>query len=141
MTGPADLHAALLTRLDALPSVTAYDGQVPSAPPADEDGRVYPYVVLWPSAGTTAEEARRLSGDAHGAIDWPVALTVAAGTPTWCLQAVALVRAAVEGWTPPGAAGPLREEPTGAAAAGAGRDEDTTPVRFFVPLAFRTYTG
>jgi hypothetical protein len=137
MAGPAALHATTATQLRTIDSVTVFEGQVPSAPPADAGtGRVYPYVVLWGAPGFTPEEARNLEGDADGGLEWPVQVTVAAGDLTWCLGAVGLVRAALDGFRVPG--GRLAEELGGP---GVQVDEDTRPVRFYVPLFFRSLTA
>ncbi len=135
MANPADLHAALLDRLAAIPNVTVYDADVPEAPPADpDDGRVYPYAVAWGSGGFTPDQARALDGDAYGGLDWTARVTVAAGDPGWCLQAVHRVRAVLDGHVLTATAGPLIEEPGDP---GLLRDPDTTPVRWYVPLVFR----
>lgn len=136
MANPAELHAGVVAHLRTLGNLSVYDGEVPDAPPADPGtGHVYPYVVVWPSAGWTPAEARTVDGDGHGALEWPVQVTVAAGEPGWCLEAVHAVRAALDGLEPAVGAGPLREEPGGPTVR---PDRDATPVRFFVPLLFRS---
>lgn len=138
MTSPAVLHAALVAVLDALPTVGAYNGQVPPSPPADDlTGQVYPYVVVWGTAGWTPDDARTLSGGADGALDWPSRVTVAAGDLGWCLEAAHLVRQALEGRELIEGAGPLREDPIDL---GVQKDEDATPPRWYVPLIFRCQT-
>lgn len=138
MTSPATLHAALVAVLDALPTVTAYDGQVASAPPADAlTGKVYPYAVAWGAAGWTTDEGRTLDGDADGALEWPAPVTVAAGDVGWLLGAVDLVRAALEGRVLVPGAGPLREDP---GTPSAQKSPDIAPARWFVPLIFRCQT-
>lgn len=138
MTSPAVLHAALVAVLDALPTVGAYNGQVPPNPPTDDlTGQVYPYVVVWGTAGWTPDDARTLSGGADGALDWPSRVTVAAGDLGWCLEAAHLVRQALEGRELIEGAGPLREDPIDL---GVQKDEDATPPRWYVPLIFRCQT-
>lgn len=132
---PAALHTDTLERLRGLQSLTVYDSTVPDNLPADTDGRVYPYAVLWPVPGNTPDTARNLEHDPAGGLTWDARVTVAAGTPTWTLQALPLVRARLEGWriTPLSI---LSELDTGGVTVT--EDRDTTPHRWYVPLTFRT---
>lgn len=136
MANPADLHTALLERLRTLTTLRVFDGDVPTSPPAEPaTGRVYPYAVAWGSPGYTPEEARGLDADADGGLAWPVQVTVAAGDLTWCLHAVHLVRTALDGHVlAPGAGVLVEDEGT----PGVQPDRDTTPLRWFVPLTFRS---
>lgn len=136
MTTPEALHAPALALLRAVPTLTVYDGIVPTSPPADASGRTYPYVVLWPSAGFRPNEiADDLAGTPDEALDWLVQATVAAGNVTWCLQAATLTRRALAGAFLTPQTGRLREEP---GAPPITVDPDVKPARFFVPLLFRT---
>lgn len=137
MGTPAALHAALKARLDALATVDAYAGTVPTNPPADAHGRVAPYAVIWASGGHVDPDGRALDGAADGALTWPVQITVAAGDPDWCLGAVGVVRAWLDGHELVAGAGPLREEPT---ALQMQRDDKHSPPRWYVPLLFRCQT-
>lgn len=132
---PAALHAAVIARLQAagIADFEVYDADVPSAPPADGAGRAYPYAVAWGAPGWTPNEARTLDGDAHGALQWPEPVTVAAGSPGWCLAAAQAVRDALDGFHIDGA-GFLREQP---GTPNMQRDPDTTPPRWYVPMTFR----
>lgn len=139
MGDPAALHTALMARLDALTNIEAYNAQVPANPPAEAGtGRVYPYVVAWPSAGHADPDARTVDDSTHGALGWPVQVTVAAGDPGWCLAAAQKVRTHLEGHTLTTGAGPLREETV---APPVQRDDDVNPPRWFVPLLFRCQTA
>lgn len=126
-----------MTRLKTIETVTTYEGEVASSPPAQPgSGRVYPYVVAWPSAGHTPEEQERALTGHDGALDWPVQLTVAAGEVEWCLDAADLVRARLENHELlPGIT--LQEDPSGPPIQ---PDRDAHPVRFYVPLLFRALT-
>lgn len=133
---PADLHAATLERLRGLSTINVHDSTVPDSPSADSDRRVFPYAVVWPVPGSTPEAARNLEFDPGGSLMWDARVTVASGDPTWTLQALGLVRARLEGWRPvPGSV--LGEVETGGTVVL--EDETTRPVRWFVPLQFRTY--
>lgn len=140
MADPADLHAAVLARLRAITSLSVHDADVPKNLPAEPNtGRVYPYLVLWPTAGHTPDDARTLGGVDGTELTWPFQVTAAGGTVTWALQAAALARGQLEDWFPPfPGAGQVHEDQT---APFIGKDEDVTPARFFVPLLFRTHTG
>lgn len=138
MTSPLDLHTALVARLQTLPNITLYDGQVPDDVPAEPvTGRVYPYAVVWGAPGFTDLTEMDLGDHAHGALDWPVQVTVAAGDLTWCLRALAEVRSIVEGARLIPAAGILHEEPGNRIET----DRSVAPVRFYAPLLFRTKTA
>ena len=95
MSTPAVLYAALVTRLRTITTISVYEGTVPTVPPADADGRVYPYAVAWPGPGGPLGETS-LDELAHG-MSWASQVTVAAGDIARCLQAVALVRTAQVG--------------------------------------------
>ncbi|PYG00163.1 hypothetical protein SAMN05216184_104102 [Georgenia satyanarayanai] len=129
----ADLHAALLARLTGA-TVTLYDGEVPPHPPADPQGRVYPYVVVWATAGRPTVE-RPVSDDPGGHLTWNPQVTVVAGTTSWLLAAIGVVRERLEGaaltpWVR------LRERTD--TEVPVQKDPDTTPARYFLPLYYST---
>lgn len=132
MTDPADLHTAAFAILDALPTVTGFDSDVPAKPSADALGRVYPYAVLWPGPGGDSADADLVTG---GALSWVAQITVAAGDPTWCLRAVGVVRAALRDVWLVDTASPLRDITP--ASRVVMRDTDPTPPRWYFPLLFR----
>ena len=133
---PAELHTTALNRLQGLTTLTVYDSEVPANPVADSRGRVYPYTVLWPVPGNTTEAARNLEADAQGGLMWDARVTVASGDSMWTLEALALVRARLEGFRlAPGSM--LTEVDVGGTTVQ--RDPDTTPARWYVPLQFRTH--
>ncbi len=139
MTSPADLHDSLVALLKTIGTVNVFDADVPDKPPADTSGKVFPYVVVWPSAGWyPADEADPLCAQPDGSLVWPVQLTVAAGNPAWVLPAAAAVRAKVAGVHLTSTAGPLRED---AGAVNVQKDTDTSPTRWFVPLLYRAQTA
>lgn len=131
----AELHAVTLALLAAIPTVTGYDADVPSTPPAETTtGRVYPYAVLWPSPGGEGPEPS--VADLAG-LDWTCQVTVAAGDVGWCLQAVGLVRTALDrAVLAPGVV--LRDETSPLQKVR--RDPDVSPPRWYVPLEFRALT-
>ena len=135
MTTPLELHAAVLDALEAIATVQVFDGDVPAKPPAAADGRVYPYAVAWPGAGTPDPEPD-VAAQPRGELAYEERVTVASGSVTWTLQAVQLVRARLHHVEIlPGVR--LREERLGVPAT---KDPDTSPVRWYVPLAFRCLT-
>lgn len=142
MTAPADLHGLVLDRLAGITSLRVYDSTVGVLPdgsrerlPADGDGRVYPYAVLWPTPDWTPGVGRDLEHDAQGALTWDARVTVASGDPHWTLQAVPLVRSRLDNW--PVRAGNRLGELEGAV--DVALDRDTSPPRWFVPLTFRVH--
>lgn len=140
MTSPHDLHAAVLARLQALaPAISVYDGDVPDDPPADGQGRVAPYVVLWPAPGYYPHaEADAVAPAPAGELAWETVVTVVAGTPAWWLDAVPQVRGALVGYQPAPHAGPLREEP---GMQNAIKDTDTKPARWYSVLRLTLLTA
>jgi hypothetical protein len=130
---PAELHAAVFERLEALPTVAAFDGDVPPNPPADRaTGLVYPYAVLWPGPGGDTTDADLVTS---GALTWDAQITVAAGDVAWCLGAVNVVRFALRDQWVLDTASPLRDVTP--ASRTVMRDPDPAPPRWFVPLLFR----
>ena len=132
MTRLADLHAEVLAALRAITTVTSYDGDVPTSPPSQPDGRVLPYAVLWPAAGGSPQE--RPLGGCTGLLTWSPRVTVAAGEVGWCLDAISLVRATLADRYLAAASGYLREITP--ASRSLMRDVDTDPVRWYLPLEF-----
>lgn len=127
------------TRLDAIPLLTVYVGEVTGTPETipGQPGRVKPYAVLFSGDGSPIDEAP-LTADTTGTLTWPFTVTCAAGHHTDALAAIDAVHGQLDGWfpvlagyqfgpvgTPPGFdAGPVR------------RDTTVEPSRFFLPLAF-----
>jgi hypothetical protein len=132
------LHAGVLEALNAVPHITGYDGNVPANPPADTDGYVLPYWVLWPSPGIHPAEALSPGCATGPELDWLLQVTCVGGDSIRCLQAVTLVRGALTGLTPATGAGYLRQEPVNTPMQ---IDRDVTPPRHFLPLFFRCLTA
>ena len=130
----ASVMAQVLARLQTLPHISVFSGDVPLNVPADSSGNVYPYVVLWGSVGRDNVHGEDLTGGTEGAVVVPVRVTVAAGDPEWCLAAAEQVRALLSRWQPTGAER-LRDDHTEPTML---EDKDVTPRRWFVPLEFRT---
>jgi len=132
VTAPDVLHAAAVAALKTIGStrVTVFEADVPNRPPALADGRVLPYVVVWPGPGATATE-QAVTGPSG--LDWSVQVTVAAGDVTWCLQACTLVRGVLHGKVLVTGTGPLVDDtPRGLTVT---RDP-ALPDRWFAPLIF-----
>jgi hypothetical protein len=135
----ADLHAATLTLLRTIGTVTIHDGKVPPSPAADPSGRTYPYAVLWPSAGFyPSTDADTLCEEPGDELTWPVQVTVAAGDPTWCLQAADLVRKKLNKARLTPRSGLLRQDEVSIPAT---LDPAVSPARWFIPLLFRTQSA
>lgn len=136
MADAVELHAAVVARLrDQVPAVTVYDGDVPKNLPADANGRVYPYVVVWDSPGSfPATEAATLGSVDYAALEWECRATVAAGDLAWLRSAAARVRKALLGYRPGSRlSGTLSDEDTVPVTQ---KELDTTPARYYVPLLF-----
>lgn len=133
-----DLTDALAAHLATLP-IGVYVGDVPDNLPADDSGRVKPYAVIWPTVGWTPDDARSVGGDdsTDPGTEWPIQITVAAGSLTWCGQAADLVRSHLAGHRLTAGAGPLRLGPGPAIQP----DDDVHPRRWFVPLSYRCLTN
>lgn len=120
----------------AAPLVNVYLGAVPATPPADPDGRVHVYAVLYPTPGAATQD--RLVPIIDG-LTWSFQVTCVGGDPTRCLACVDAVTGALTGrplalggiatgWLRElGDPGPARE------------DRDATPSRWFVPLTYQLF--
>jgi hypothetical protein len=143
-----DLLVEHLRALPGPPTVTIYRGEVPDHPPKlktaagddDASGRVAPYAVVFDGTGPTdLEPALQRCGED---LRWTPQVTVAAGVPTDCIQAVDRVYAWVCYWSPsiPGVAAGEMEPPPGYDP-GPPRPDRTLPSewppRFFVPLQWQ----
>lgn len=135
MTTVDALHAAVLAALRGISSIQVYDGDVPPSPPAAASGRVYPYAIVWPGAGTPDPEPN-VAAEQRGELAWEERVTVASGSVDWTVKTISLVRARLHNVEIlPGVR--LREEPLGTPVT---KDPDADPHRWFVPLAFRCLT-
>lgn len=136
------LTQAVADRLEDpdLPSLklsVVYRGEVDSKPPVIDDGsgRVQPYAVVWPSAGTPARDGRELA-DTYSNLDWLVQVTVAAGRQEDALAALDRVWDRLVGWAPEleGVACSPLEPQLGYDPGPMRRDDDKTPPRHYTPL-------
>ena len=124
-------------RLDALPAVNTYRGEIDGTPPTDPDGRVHAYAIAYFGAGQP--QAMRLDGGARG-LRWTFQVTCVGGDDVralWCINEVRGVLLGVR--VPVGTGrvsgkvrevtdpGPLR------------RDDDVSPSRMYLPLQFGVY--
>lgn len=131
----------LLTRLRTLTAVEVYDAEVPAHPPAlagDDEGRVGPYVVAYPSAGTPTSETDL--ADSSDDLVYTFQLTCAAGYRADCEYLIDRVRPLMRSWAPvlDGVNFGLVRPPVGYDPGPIRRDQDVTPPRFYVPLQYRT---
>lgn len=127
------VHDTVWAVLDAIAGINTYDGEVPSTPPVDADGRVHAYAVLYASPG--ALYASTLAG-AQTSLLGSFQVTCVGGDPTravWCVDKVrtglAGATVTIDGQTRIIRArsedpGPVR------------RDDDVRPPRHYVPLEF-----
>lgn len=127
-----DLHAAVKALLEQIGNTTTYEGEVPKTPPADSIGRVYPYYVIHPTAGSEPDEDTVAAAPVTD-LDWLVQVTVVGGTLTRVLEAARLARAALARVYLTDGVTPLREVPMRVPVQ---VDEDNAPHRLFLPLQF-----
>lgn len=132
MTDELAASDALWAKLDAIANITTYDGEVPKNPPLGADGRVDPYAVLY--AGGGLRFASALNG-LQSSLSSTFQVTCAAGDRTRAMWCVRQVRDGLIGPITIGGRtylvrstdldpGPIR------------RDDNVTPVRFYLPLEF-----
>lgn len=134
MTTGSALTADVRDKLTGIPHTTVYVGSVPKTVPTTGEGRIKPYIVLWPDAGDEPAEAP-LDMTAPG-ISWGCIVTVAAYTAMEVLATAATVRARLHRQTGPGGATYV-QVPNGAKV---GEDLDEKPPRQFLPMEFRALT-
>ena len=126
-------------RLDTLTGVTVYRSEVPSSPPTitGSDGRVKPYVVLWPFGGVPAREQDL--GDQSTDIDYGGQLDCVAGYIEDCEALIDRVHPLVYRWSPTIAGlsfGGFRP-PVGFQPGAVQKNEAVNPPRYWVPLQYR----
>lgn len=141
------LSTAVMTRLATVTNATGYYGEVgqglpgatvPEKPPADADGRVKAYYVLYPSPGTPSPDQDL--GDTHEDLDWLIQVTAAAGYLQDLLALIDRIDAALYRWAPvvAGIQCTGLKPPLGFNPGGIQRDRDFTPNRLWTPLQYRT---
>jgi len=134
MADSAIIAAAVLARLKTITTIGIYDADVPTAPPADSQGRVWPYAVLWTGVGAAPLDQGLTTS---AALDWACQVTVAAGDPALVLPAATKVRQTLAGFSPIAGATLSDETPRSLLMQ---RDDDVTPARWFLPLLFGCLT-
>lgn len=138
MADAETLHNAVLALLNTVTNLTVYDGVVPKNPPADADGRVFSYAVIWGSGGYRPPESRSLKADSTTDLRWRARVTVAAGMVGWVLRAAKAVRGVLDGQVLVSFSSPLEED---GSASDVLEDRDVTPHRMFLPMSFICTTG
>lgn len=141
-TAPTVIDRRLLTntafaRLQTVTHATACLGEPTDPLPADGDGYVQPYTILWPGAGTLTLEQN--IADTSVDLDWLIQITCAAGYVEDLQALVTRVDAAFMRWIPdlPGlVCGPFKPPP-GYDPGPMRLDRDETPHRPFLPLQYR----
>jgi hypothetical protein len=131
------IAAAIEARLrEDAPMVHVYVGAVPDTPPADPDGRVHVYAVLYPGPGTSTQD--RLVPIVDGLL-WTGQVTCVGGDVNRCLACADAVADALTGHTfeiPGVTVGYMRElgDPGPAR-----EDRDARPSRWFLPLTYQLH--
>ena len=134
-----DLTAAAKARLDTVADATKWLGEpdfpLPLVP--GSDGRVRPYVILWPGPGTPSAEQNLT--DTSVDLDWLIQITCAAGYVDALQALVSRVDAAFYRWQPdiPGYVCGRFKPPEGYDPGPARLDRTVTPHRPFLPLQYR----
>lgn len=136
------LAALVHTNLTSITGVTLYEGEPSKTPPTipgDTAGRVRPYVVEWPGAGTHDDE-EDLAAD-HIGLLWTFQLSCVAGKTADLLQLVDAVTIGFERWSPS----------VGGISLGRCRqlndpgpprpDRSVTPTRYVLPLQYVLHAG
>ena len=130
---------AVFARLQTLSGVAVYRSEVPSSPPRapDGDGRVGPYVVLWPFGGVPTRE--KDLGDQAVDIDYGMQLDCVAGFETDAEALFDRVHALVYRWAPTvaGLAFGAFRPPVGYQPGAVQKNEAVNPPRYWVPLQYR----
>lgn len=140
-------HEAILTALKAIapgsatnfavPYLGVYDGEVPTSPPLDRDGRVRAYCVLW--AGVGVPSVGSLCGSRPG-LDYTFGVNAVGGDQRRCMWARDRVMTALEGarLTVPGRSSGLVY--AGPSTAPVQRTDAAGPPRFVAALSFAVTT-
>lgn len=125
---------ALKAKLEQIPNLGVYVGQIHETPPIDEDSTVSPYVLIWIGSGHAFGGA---VGEKQSELETLTQLTCAGGTAEKCLWAVSKVRGTLTGnrltigdFT----SHPLVEHLQNQTVR---RDDGTRPARFWFPIQYR----
>lgn len=139
-----DRHLLTMTayqRLQGVTGASAWLGEpdvepLPQIP--DSDGRVKPYTILWPGAGTPTLELD--AADTAVDLEWTIQITCAAGYPEDLVALVGRVDAAFYRWIPSltGLVCDRFRPPPGYDPGPIRLDRDVTPHRPWLPLQYRT---
>ena len=127
------LHAAVFALLDGIANLNAFDGEVPTTPPLDPDGRVHPYAVLYAGPGRASSQTVCAT---PRDMDVSFQVTAVGGDTSRCLWAVDRIRGTLTGMrlTVDGLEVGQIVETTDPGPAR--RDDDVQPSRMFVPILY-----
>lgn len=100
--------------------------------PADTAGRVYPYALLWPGAGTPVEDDDVTGRVYQAAQTSTLTVTVASGDRAWTMQAARHVRHALTGALD----GRVQPDRLQQRFAQIMRDPAERPARYYIPLTW-----
>ena len=118
--------------------VTFYDGQVPEKVPETE-GFIDPYVVLWAGVGDNPFEPTACGTHNEDTLVWDFQTTVVAASADTCRAAARAVRSRLVNLTM--GTGRVKPNPDGFNQQAPVADNQTTPVRYMLPLQWRLTTN
>ena len=140
MTTTVSAAAAILGRLQAVPQLTVYDGEVPTTPLKDAPGKVRPYAVLYMGAGRVPRSDRLAYAAANRDLGITFQVTCAAGTRAGASWAVDKTRTALTGQRLSDGANETRLKETTESQALKRDPEIPSDIRWYAPLLYRFET-
>lgn len=141
MADPILLKDAILTALRSIPWVSGrvYDGGVTGVIPTDKSGYILPYVVLFAGIGDNPRETTAEGKTPTGALVFDFQTTCVGPGTSQTAGVAGDVRKALLNLTV--AKGTVRKNPDGFDQPTPIRGEETTPVRYMLPMQWRLITN
>ncbi|VXC44129.1 hypothetical protein [Nocardioides sp. AX2bis] len=135
---------ALMARLDGITWATAHLGAIDTAKarPVDADGRVSPYVVLYPGLGRVRDAEDTVTGSSSADLALLFQLTCVAGVADALLDLFDAVHDQVHLWSPgiAGIGGGRFRTPPGYDPGPMRRNDQANPPRFWSPMQYQLDT-
>lgn len=126
------------TALGTIPSISVFDGQVPTKVP-EAGGYILPYVVLWAGIGDNPGEQTSCGTHSTDTLIWDFQTTAVGATPDICRRVAQDTKAALTNLR--SGTGRVRPNPDGFQQQTPIPDNSVSPARFMLPTQWRLITN